>query len=69
MRWLIEGFQDWLHARGERAKLARVEEELRIQRQLAYLEQQRALQQPGKVMTLSQSELMGQQMTDLSRRC
>lgn len=69
MRWLKQMFYDWLQARDERAKLARVEEELRIRRQLDYLEQQRNATRPGKRLTLTQAELMGQQMTELNRRC
>lgn len=69
MRWLKQMFYDWLQARDERAKLARVEEELRIQRQLDYLEQQRNATRPGKILTLTESEPMGQSITDLSRRC
>jgi hypothetical protein len=69
MRWLIKQYQHWRFARGERAKLARVEEELRIRRELDYLEQQRNATRPGKILTLAESELMGQSITDLSRRC
>jgi len=69
MRWLLQKYQDWLHARAERAKLARVEEELRIKRQLDYLEQQRSATQSGKILTLTEAELMGQSMTDVTRRC
>lgn len=69
MRWLKQVFYDWLQARDERAKLARVEEELRIRRQLDYLEQSRNATRPGKVLTLTEAELMGQQMTELNRRC
>jgi hypothetical protein len=69
MRWLIQQYQDWRFARYERAKLIRVEEELRIRRQLDYLEQSRNATRPGKVLTLTEAELMGQQMTELNRRC
>lgn len=69
MRWLKQMFYDWLQARDERAKLARVEEELRIRRQLDYLEQQRNATRPGKILALTESEPMGQSITDLSRRC
>jgi hypothetical protein len=72
MNWLLaigNAFDDWVHARGERAKLVRVEEELRIRRQLDYLEQQRNAAQAGKIITVSPSELMGQSIADLNRRC
>lgn len=68
MQWL-KMFSDWLHARGERAKLIRVQEELRIRRELDYLEQRRTAAQAGKTLTVSQPELMGQSMADLNRRC
>lgn len=68
MQWL-KMFSDWLHAREERTRLARVEEELRIQRQLDYLEQQRAQSQVGKILTVSEPQLMGQGIVDLQRRC
>ena len=72
MNWLkvlLGWLDDWMHARGERAKLVRVEEELRIQRQLDYLEQHRNATQKGKTITVSESELMGQSIVDLNRRC
>lgn len=72
MKWLkalMQVFDDWINSRHERAKLMRVEEELRIRRQLEWLDRQRDASQTGKVITISQSELMGQSIVDLSRRC
>jgi hypothetical protein len=72
MKWLkalIGVVDEWFNSRHERAKLMRVEEELRIQRQLEWLESRRTASETDKIVTISQSELMGQSIVDLSRRC
>jgi hypothetical protein len=66
MRRLLEWYQQWRTAAYERAKLARVEEELRIQRELEYLKTRG--HSTGKTLTLSTSELMGQRINDIHHR-
>lgn len=69
MRWLLQKLDNWLSAQHEHAKLARVEEELRIQRELEWLEQRRSTTAMEKTVVVTQTELMSQGMSDLQRRC
>jgi hypothetical protein len=60
MKWIRERRETAL----ERAKMARVEEELRIKRELEYLES-RDPDRAAKILTVSTPELMGQRINTL----
>ncbi|BDD79883.1 hypothetical protein [Burkholderia phage FLC9] len=66
MRRLIQRYRKWREAAYERARMARVEEELRIQRELEYLNTRQA--SAGKTLTVSTPELMGQSINSLNQR-
>lgn len=64
MRRLLQWFREWREAAYERARMARVEEELRIKRQLDYLAS-RDPNYEAKILTVTTPELMGQSINRL----
>lgn len=69
MRRLLQWYREWRTAAYERARMTRVEEELRIKRELDYVHNSLPDSKRITMSQLTAPSLMSQSINDPNRRC